>query len=218
MTLLDAPVFDERRERRRKTALLSGAGLLFVLFIGWWLVAGRPVDWPWNWNNHLLGRSAVNRFLTAVEQNDLGKAYGIWLHDPDWQQHEAEYAKTPYEQFLQTKGYDPAKQGAIDKDTAKKLADDYGAAVHDKDWRRHHDDTTQYPFSRFQIDWSSTSPDNTYGVIKSHQIVAERMYGNVLLTAVLINGRKSGALNLDYDPKDHTLNFSPEGVEIYLGP
>jgi hypothetical protein len=44
------------------------------------------------------------------------------------------------------------------------------------------------------------------------------MYGNVLLVAVLINGRKSGALNLDYDPKSHTLNFSPPGVELYLGP
>jgi hypothetical protein len=168
MTLLDAPVFDERRDRRRRTALYSAGGLLLVLFIGWWLVAGRPVDWPWNWNNHLLGRSAVNRFLTAVEQNDLPKAYGRWVHDKDWQQHPEKYQV--------------------------------------------------YPFSRFQGDWSSTSPDNTYGVIKSHQIVAARMYGNVLLTAVLINGRKSGALNLDYDPKDRTLNFSPEGVEIYLGP
>jgi hypothetical protein len=44
------------------------------------------------------------------------------------------------------------------------------------------------------------------------------MYGNVLLAAVLINGRKSKALNLDYDPKTRTLNFSPPGVELYLGP
>jgi hypothetical protein len=44
------------------------------------------------------------------------------------------------------------------------------------------------------------------------------MYGNVLSVAVLINGRKSGALDLDYDPKSRTLNFSPPGVELYLGP
>jgi hypothetical protein len=44
------------------------------------------------------------------------------------------------------------------------------------------------------------------------------MYGNVLLTATLINGRKSKALNLDYDPKTRQLNFSPPDVEIYLGP
>jgi hypothetical protein len=166
MTLLDAPVFDAARDRRHRVILLGSGGLLLVLFVGWWLVAGRPVDYPWNWNNHLLGRSAVNRFLSAVEQNDLPKAYGIWIHDKDWQQH-------------------PAQSGA-------------------------------YPFSRFQDDWIPTSPDNEYGVIQSHKIVAARMYGNVLLMAVLINGRKSGALNLDYDPKAHTLNFSPPGVEIFL--
>ena len=81
MTLLDAPVFDEVRERRRLTMVWSAAGLLAVLFIGWWLLAGRPVDWPWNWNSHLMGRMAVNRFLSAVEKNDLPTAYGIWHHD-----------------------------------------------------------------------------------------------------------------------------------------
>jgi hypothetical protein len=168
MTLLDAPVFDEVRDRRRRVILIGSAGLLLLLFIAWWLAAGRPVDWPWNWNNHLFGRSAVNSFLTAVEKNDLPKAYGIWTHDKDWQQH-------------------PAKNAT-------------------------------YPFERFQDDWSSSSPDNEYGAIQSHKIVAARMYGNVLLVGVLLNGRKSKALFLDYDPRTHTLNFSPPGVELYLGP
>jgi len=168
MTLLDAPVFDEVRDQRRQMILKAAVGLLVALFVGWWLAAGMPVDWPWYWNKHLLGRSTINRFLRAVEKNDLPKAYGIWNHDPNWQQHQAQ-------------------------DSA-------------------------YPFSRFQADWSSTSPDNEYGAIQSHRIVAARMYGNVLLAAVLINGRKSKALNLDYDPKTHTLNFSPPGVELYLGP
>jgi hypothetical protein len=168
MTLMDAPEFDEARDQRRRVILLSAGGLLLVLFVGWWLVAGRPVDWPWNWNNHLVGRLTTNRFLTAVEENDLPKAYGIWIHDKNWQQH-------------------PTQNGA-------------------------------YPFSRFQDDWSSTSPDNEYGAIQSHKIAAARMYGNVLLMAVFINGRKSKALALDYDPKTHTLSFSPPGVELYLGP
>ena len=168
MTLLDAPKFDVARDRRKRVIIYSTAGLLFVLFVAWWLVAGMPADLPWNWNNHLHGRAAVNEFLTAVEKNDLTKAYGIWTHDKDWQQH-------------------PAQNGA-------------------------------YPFSRFQDDWSPTSPDNEYGIIQSHKIVAARMYGNVLLVAVLMNGRKSKPLNLDYDPRARTLNFSPEGVGIYLGP
>jgi hypothetical protein len=111
---------------------------------------------------------AVNNFLEAVEQNDLPKAYGIWQHDKDWQQHSAQFAA--------------------------------------------------YPFTRFQQDWSRTSPDNEYGVIQTHKIAAARVYGNVLLVAVLINGRKSGALNLTYDPKTRTLDYSPPGEELYLGP
>jgi hypothetical protein len=168
MTLLDAPAFDYARERRRVVTLYTTVGLLVALFAGWWLAAGRPVDWPWNWNNHLRGRITVNRFLTAVERNDLATAYGIWIHDKNWQQH-------------------PAQSGP-------------------------------YTFARFRQDWSSQSPDNEYGVIQSHKIVAARMYGNVLLMAVLINGRKSKALNIDYDPKAKTLNFSPPDVELYLGP
>ena len=168
MTLLDAPKYDEARDIRNRRIFFGSGGLLVVLFVAWWLVAGMPVDFPWNWNAHLFGRMAVNNFLSAVEQNDLPKAYGIWLHDQNWQQH-------------------PAQYGA-------------------------------YPFARFQQDWSRTSPDNEYGVIQSHKIAAARVYGNVLLTAILINGRKSGALNLTYDPKTHTLDYAPPGEELYLGP
>lgn len=168
MTLLDAPKFDEARAQRRKQILSISASAVGVLFVVWWLVAGRPVDWPWHWNAHLFGRATVNHFLEAVERNDLATAYGIWIDDKDWQQHPAQHSV--------------------------------------------------YSFSRFQQDWSATSPDNEYGAIHSHKIAAARYYGNVLLVATLINGRKSDALNLDYDPKTKTLNFSPPGVQLYLGP
>jgi hypothetical protein len=164
MTLLDAPKFDEIRYRRKRTILYSTAGSLFVLIVAFWLVAGHPVDWPWYWINHLRGRHIANQFLVAVEKDDLPKAYGVWMHDPDWQQHAGNY--------------------------------------------------TSYPFKRFHDDWSRTSPDNEYGVIQSHNIVVAHQYGNILLMAILINGRKSNALNLTYDPKTHTLNFSPPDMEI----
>jgi hypothetical protein len=168
MTLLDAPQFDEVRDRRNRMIFFGSGGLLLVLFIGYWLFAGRPIDWPWNWHNYLRARVTVNEFLTAVEKNDLPTAYGIWLHDKDWQQH-------------------PAKSGP-------------------------------YPFSRFQDDWNTTSPENEYGIIQSHKIALAGRYGNGVLVAVLINGRKSKALNLEYDPKTKSLSFSPPGVELYLGP
>ena len=167
MTLLDAPVYDEARERRRRVILYNAAGLLFVLFGGWWLVAGRPVDWPWRWNNHLLGRMTVNAFFKDLEKNDLSAAYGVWVHDKNWQQHPEKYS---------------------------------------------------YKFERFEKDWSATSRDNDYGQIQSHRIAATHMVGNVLQTGTFVNGRKSNAINLDYDPKDHTLSFSPEDVQFLEGP
>ena len=164
MTLLDAPQFDAARARRNQRILWSAVAAFFVLVIASWLVAGMPVDWPWNWPNHFFGRTAATHFLQAVERNDLETAFGIWTNDKDWKQH-PERHKT-------------------------------------------------YPFERFQGDWSRTSPDNTYGVIQSHRIAAARMYGNTLLMAILINERKSGALNLEWDPHDGTLSFAPPDVEI----
>lgn len=164
MTLLDAPKFDAVRERRVRTILYSSAGAVFALIVAFWLFAGRPVDWPWWWLNHMRGRHTANQFLTDVEKDDLPKAYGVWMHDPDWQQHADKYPN--------------------------------------------------YPYKRFYDDWSRTSPDNEYGVIQSHNIVVAHQYGNTVLMAILINGRKSNALNLTYDPKTHTLNFSPPDMEI----
>jgi hypothetical protein len=167
MTLLDAPAYDAARAKRRLRLLYALLGAVLLLIVAWWLAASRPIDWPWNWNAHLLGRRTANRFLQAVERNDLPAAYAIWLHDPQWRQH---------------------PQAAA------------------------------YSYERFESDWSPSSHENEYGVIKSHKIVAARIYGNVLLMAILINDRKTGVLSLDYDPRSHQLNFSPEGVELYLGP
>ena len=100
MTLLDAPPYDEARAHRRVVMLYSAAGLLFVLFVGWWLMAGRPVDWPWRWNNHLLGRITVNAFFKDLEKNDLPAAYGVWVHDKNWQQHPEKHSSYTFDRFL----------------------------------------------------------------------------------------------------------------------
>jgi hypothetical protein len=168
MTLLDAPKFDEVADRRNRLLVYSGGGLLLALIVVFWLASGHPADWPWNWYTHLRGRHAINSFMESVEKNDLKKAYGIWMHDPNWQQH-------------------PDKFG-------------------------------MYPFERFHADWGPDSSQNEYGVIQSHQIVAARVFKNVLLVGMFINGRKSKALFLTYFPKDHTLNFAPPDEELYLGP
>jgi hypothetical protein len=101
MTLLDAPIFNESRERHRRELFWSVVGGLFVLFIVFWLVSGRPVDWPWNWYTHLRGRITINRFFDDVEKNDLAAAYGVWNHDPDWQKHPEKSGAYSFARFQQ---------------------------------------------------------------------------------------------------------------------
>ena len=168
MTLLDAPKYDEVADRRNRLLVYSGGGLLLALIVAFWLASGHPADWPWNWYTHLRGRHAINSFMESVEKNDLKKAYGIWMHDPDWQQHSNKFG--------------------------------------------------MYPYERFEADWGPTSSQNEFCVIQIHNIVAARVFKNVLLVGMFINGRKSKALFLTYFPKDHTLNFAPPDEELYLGP
>lgn len=104
MTLLDAPVYDAERARRIRIGLYSAAGVFVVLFIASWFVAGRPVDWPWNWWTHFRGRMITNNFYNAVEHNDLQKAYAIWTHDPNWQQHPQKHSAYTFDRFKQDWG------------------------------------------------------------------------------------------------------------------
>lgn len=101
MTLLDAPKFDAARERRQREALWIGVGTVVVLVVGFWIVAGRPVDFPWNWYTHLRGRSTMNTFLQDVEQNNLSAAYSVWMHDPEWQKHAQPNSAYDFTRFQQ---------------------------------------------------------------------------------------------------------------------
>jgi len=166
MTLMDAPKYDEASARRRTRIVYVTIFTLGFIVLGWWIFTGAARDWPWYWNTHWRGAVTVNRFMKAVEQNDLPKAYGIWQHDPEWQ--------------------------------------------------GHHNQSPSYDFKRFSEDWRANGSSNDFGVIRSHDITAARVYGNVLVLGILMNGRKTGAVFLAFDPKAQTLSYS--SVELYLGP
>lgn len=175
MTLLDAPRYDEARARRKRIIGWSVFATLVVLFIAWWFAAGRPIDWPWNWNNHLFGRVTVNRFMKDLEKNDLPAAYGVWIHDKDWQQHPGQHRGYPFS----------APAGA----------------------------------TSFQSDWSPAAPEAEIpGGVHSYRIAASRMYGNVLLVAILVNGATKNALDLTWDPRTDQLSFAPPGVRLSTTP
>jgi len=80
MTLLDAPKFDQDRENRNRALLYGSGGSLFLVIVVFWLVAGHPADFPWNWWTHLRGRHTINHFMETVEKNDLKQAYGMMVN------------------------------------------------------------------------------------------------------------------------------------------
>lgn len=91
MTLLNAPEYDERGEKR-KTGLLIGSGvaLLLAVVIG---LGGYITGHGWFFTN-LRAEHRVNNFFDALEAKDFDRAYAIWMNDSDWKQHPQKYDYT----------------------------------------------------------------------------------------------------------------------------
>ena len=84
MTLLNAPAYDEHKERLKKTLLIGTAVTLAVLFV--LTFAGFLLGHGWFFTN-LPAEHKVSEFYSALEAKDFAKAYGIYYNDPNWQQH-----------------------------------------------------------------------------------------------------------------------------------
>jgi len=92
MTLLDAKEYDAGKEsKRKKKIILIALVVLVVLFLAWWFRY-----WP---EEHLAGK-----FFAALEKQDYQTAYGIWMHDPQWQRHPNEHPKYPFGDFYRDWG------------------------------------------------------------------------------------------------------------------
>jgi hypothetical protein len=92
MTLLDAQAYDPAREKRRKIKIaLVVLAVLVLAGLGW-----MYRNWP---QEH-----AVDRFFTALQKQDYEGAYGIYFHDPNWQQHMQKYSQYPYADFYRDWG------------------------------------------------------------------------------------------------------------------
>ena len=90
MTLLDAPVYDQTRTKKRRNLLISASCFCGVVAIVVFLCWNLPAE------------HKANEFFAAVEAQDLPKAFGIWNNDADWQQHTQRYAAAayPYGRFV----------------------------------------------------------------------------------------------------------------------
>jgi hypothetical protein len=123
MTLMDAPKFDVRRERRNRNLLIAGVVVvvLAAITIGSWAV---EVPWQiWHWpSDH-----RVNNFLATVESGDLEKAYGLWNNDPDWKQHADQYKAYDFATFQ--KDWGPASDYGLIKSHNMVIAHRVGNGV-----------------------------------------------------------------------------------------
>jgi hypothetical protein len=92
MTLLDAQEYDPEKARKRRTRIIFAvASLLMVAGLGWWFRY-----WP--------QQRIACHFFEALQRQDYNTAYGIWMHDPQWQQHTEQHPKYPFADFYRDWG------------------------------------------------------------------------------------------------------------------
>ena len=92
MTLLDAQEYDPAKAQKRRMRIISAITILvIVLALGWWFRY-----WP--------EERIVGHFFDSLQKQDHKTAYGIWMHDPQWQQHPGEHPKYPFNEFYRDWG------------------------------------------------------------------------------------------------------------------
>lgn len=98
MSLMDAPAYDEKKAKRTKYLFIA-AGVLVALLIVTTL-AGFISGHGWLFSN-VYTEHRVNKFLTAIEQQDYATAYGIYQNDSDWQKHPEKYSGYSLQRFTE---------------------------------------------------------------------------------------------------------------------
>jgi hypothetical protein len=92
MTLLDAQDYDAEKGRKRKQRIIATIALVLIAAgLLWWFRY-----WP---QEHV-----VSNFFDALQRQDYKTAYGIWMHDPQWQQHQDQHPRYPYGDFYRDWG------------------------------------------------------------------------------------------------------------------
>jgi hypothetical protein len=98
MTLLNAPVYNERKEHTKKVAFFSAIGV--VVFLALLTLAGYLFGHGWAFSN-LPAEHRVNTFFDALEAKNYNQAFAIYTNDAAWQQHAAKHKDYPIERFTE---------------------------------------------------------------------------------------------------------------------
>ena len=96
MTLLNAPEYNERKEKLVKYTLIGSAITVALLVL--LTLAGYMLGHGWLFSD-LLVEHKVNNFFNALQAKDYSKAFAIYNNDSDWQQHPDKYKDYPLARF-----------------------------------------------------------------------------------------------------------------------
>lgn len=98
MTLMNAPAYDVKSAKRTQYLLVAAAVMVALLVVA--TFAGFISGHGWLFSNAYT-EHRVNKFLTAIENNDFATAYGIYQNDSDWQKHPDKYSGYSLQRFTE---------------------------------------------------------------------------------------------------------------------
>jgi hypothetical protein len=92
MTLLDAPHYDPRRDRRRRIKIVSAIVLVLVIAAVLWM------------NRYWPQERLAGKFFAALANKDYEAAYGLYFADPRWKEHAEKHSQYPFNEFYRDWG------------------------------------------------------------------------------------------------------------------
>jgi hypothetical protein len=92
MTLFEAQPYDASSARKKRNLIIALAFVLILIGLVWWQLRFWPEE------------RIVDSFFDALQQQDYPHAYGIWMNDPNWQQHPVQYSRYSYDDFMKDWG------------------------------------------------------------------------------------------------------------------
>jgi hypothetical protein len=91
-TLFEAPPYDPAKERKQKIKITIIVAVIVVLAVLIWV------------NRYWPQEHQVSQFFSDLQKQDYKAAYGVWMHDPNWQQHPEKYSRYPFNEFYRDWG------------------------------------------------------------------------------------------------------------------
>jgi hypothetical protein len=91
-TIFTAGEYNPEKERRKRLRIM--AVICIVIILGALAYSFR--NWPYE--------HRASQFFTLLQAHHYKQAYALWLNDPDWERHPAQYKNYPFDDFYRDWG------------------------------------------------------------------------------------------------------------------